>query len=112
MDKQFVANRIVDRIMEIVYPTLPAIEQQSTRVRWHDIVLGELNKAPGPTGEYPKGKMNEGDEGALQVAVGIEDGKIVIHFGTPVNWLGLDREEAVQLTSMLMLRVKQLREGA
>lgn len=102
MDKQFVANRIVDRIMEIIYPTLPAAEQQNTRVRWHNIVLEELNKAPGPTGDFPKGKMNEEDEGGLTIAIGIEDGNVVIRFGKKVAWLGLGREETKSLAESLL----------
>lgn len=56
----------------------------------------------GPTGNYPAGKLNAEDKGGLMMAVGIENGKIVVHFGTPVQWLGLDAQTARALARALI----------
>lgn len=51
----------------------------------------------GPTGEYPQGQFGPHDEGSLRFAVGAEDGKIIIDFGTQVYCLGMDPEHAESL---------------
>jgi hypothetical protein len=56
----------------------------------------------GPTGEFPQGHLNADDEGELTIAVGRENGKIVIKFGTPVAWVGLDNARALKLAVSLL----------
>jgi hypothetical protein len=65
-------------------------------------------KKLGKTGKYPKGELNEHDEGALTYAVGLVDGKIFIDFGSPVAWLGLDLESATALKKALQTHIKEL----
>ena len=62
----------------------------------------------GPTGNYPDGKLNEHDEGELSMAVGIEEGVVVIKFGAAVTWLGLSPDAAVDLAKALLARASQL----
>lgn len=63
-----------------------------------------MTKLPGlgATGNFPQGKLNETDEGEITIAVGIENGKVIIQFGKPVSWLGLGRSEAMALASSLV----------
>lgn len=60
------------------------------------------DKEIGPTGEYPEGKLNDTDEGALVVGVGIRDGKVIIDFGTPVAWLGMRPDDAIDFARQLI----------
>lgn len=40
--------------------------------------------------QYPDGKMNDDDEGALAIRVGMDQGRIIVDFGKPVSWFGGD----------------------
>lgn len=62
----------------------------------------------GPTGKYPKGKLNETDEGQLNMALGIENGKLVLAFGTEVAWLGFDKRSALALAEALIEKAKEI----
>lgn len=65
---------------------------------------GEPVHLLGPTGEFPEGKARPDDRGELQMAVGIENGKVVVHFGTAVNWIGLPAQNAIELGELIKAR--------
>lgn len=48
----------------------------------------------GATGKFPDGKMDPTDEGELQFAVCVKDGKVIFEFGKPVAWVGFTPEQA------------------
>lgn len=50
----------------------------------------------GPTGKMPKKPVSATDAGGLRIAISVDKiaNRIVIEFGTPVAWMGLDAEEA------------------
>lgn len=58
----------------------------------------------GATGEYPDGMIRQDDEGALRFAVSDADsrGNIHIDFGTPVSWIAMPKEQAMQFGLMLL----------
>ena len=56
----------------------------------------------GATGLFPEGKLHASDEGQLQFAIAHKDGKVVLEFGTPVAWVGMDPQQAADL-AMAML---------
>ena len=60
----------------------------------------------GATGEFPKGKLTNDDEGELKMAVGIhpQTGKVIVDFGKPVAWIGMDARDALQLASFIRKR--------
>lgn len=58
-------------------------------------------KKLGATGKFPEGKMNQDDEGELQLGIKIIDGRIVINFGKPVAWLGFPADLAYKLANKL-----------
>lgn len=58
-------------------------------------------------GEYPEGKLNRDDEGALAFAVGVHEGKVVVNFPKPVHWFAMGPELAEMLGNMLIARAKQ-----
>ncbi len=62
----------------------------------------------GPTGHYPDGALNETDEGEIKIAIGIEDGKVVINFGKPVAWIGFDPRQARQIAELLRQKSHQI----
>jgi hypothetical protein len=65
--------------------------------------------APGPTGHYPRARLNAEDEGGLNIA--ISHGRELVHlrFGTPVAWFALPPQQAADLASALL---KHAREAA
>lgn len=76
---------------------------------WPDIetlkAFQPWNKRPiGATGDFPQGKLNDSDEGALRMAIGYDarDGIVRVDFGKPVAWLGLPPPEAVGLARLLL----------
>jgi hypothetical protein len=56
----------------------------------------------GATGEFPEGKLTPNDEGEIKIAVGIEQNKVVIHFGKEIAWIGFGRSEAIRIASSLI----------
>ena len=62
----------------------------------------------GATGKYPQGKVSIEDEGELKMAVGMSPDrqKVILDFGKPVAWLGLDRETAESLGLLLLERAR------
>ncbi len=67
---------------------------------------------PGPTGEFPQGKLNPEDEGELAITVRIEDGNVRIDFGKPVAWLAMPPKMAIDLAGSLIRYAKRaLGEG-
>lgn len=56
----------------------------------------------GETGEFPRGKLNEHDEGGLQVAIFTQDKTVQLHFGKSIKWVGLDADTARKLGQSLI----------
>jgi hypothetical protein len=53
-------------------------------------------------GEFPDGKLNVADEGALSVMIGHEKGRVVIRFPKPVEWIGFTPEQALGIAETLI----------
>lgn len=62
----------------------------------------------GPTGKFPQGKLTADDEGEMTLAIGIENGKIVIRFGTVTTWLGMDAATARGMADSLIRKADEL----
>jgi hypothetical protein len=62
------------------------------------------NPKLGATGNFPDGKLSDNDEGSLRMAIGYDKLNEIVHieFGSPVAWLGLPPENAIQLALMMM----------
>lgn len=63
----------------------------------------------GATKRFPEGKLNKTDEGEIKLAVGVEQGKVILAFGTPVAWLGLDAAQADSLADSLHAKAGEVR---
>lgn len=66
-------------------------------------------QTPGPTGEFPEGKLTELDEGEIRIAVGIVENKVVIDFGAEVTWIGMNGDQAHTLGRRLVKLAKKLK---
>lgn len=58
--------------------------------------------------EYPRGKFNADDEGALSIRIGVQDKTVIVDFGKQVVWVGLDHATAVQLANNLLKHAKKI----
>ena len=70
-----------------------------------------LRNKLGAMGEYPEGKLNETDEGAIQFGV-LHDpatGKVLLNFGTPVSWIGMNAGQAAKLGNTLIKHARDVR---
>ena len=73
--------------------------------------MNRMNIPPevGPTRDFPQGKLNDHDEGGLNVAIGIDSGQVVLAFGSPVAWFGMDYEQAERLGISLLAKSAECR---
>ena len=55
----------------------------------------------GATGKFPRGKLRASDEGELRLGVTVSQGTVLIAFGKPVAWLGMDPEHATAFADAL-----------
>ena len=62
----------------------------------------------GGTGDFPRGKFNASDKSGLQLAVGVKDRTVIIDFGKPVVWLGLDKATALQFSELIRKHAEKL----
>lgn len=58
-------------------------------------------------GEYPNGRLNAGDEGALAVMIGHEKGKVVMQFPSPTAWIGFTPERAMDIAQTLITHARK-----
>lgn len=69
----------------------------------------KLAEEIGPTRRHPEGKLTERDEGEIQFGVTVKDGKVVMAFGTPVDWLGMNPDQAQELGMLLIKNAAKAR---
>lgn len=62
----------------------------------------------GPTNKFPDGKLAGEDEGELKFAIGTKNGTVVIDFGSPVHWVGMDPKQAVELAQLLLDNARKI----
>ena len=60
----------------------------------------------GATGLYPEGKLTKHDEGGIQFAVKNHDGKVIMDFGKPVHWVGMNPQDACDLAATLIRQAR------
>lgn len=58
-------------------------------------------------GEYPNGRMNADDAGAVAMQVGVEEGRVVVRFPKPVAWIGMTGDEAMDIARALMKHARR-----
>jgi hypothetical protein len=60
------------------------------------------------TEQFPRGKLCQDDEGQLDVAIGVRDKTVIINFGKPIAWIGLDYHTAVALAENILKHAKEI----
>ena len=81
---------------------MAAIQKRQTLMR--DLL--DTTGFRGAIGSFPEGKLTKQDEGAIQFAVGEQDGKVVIDFGTAVHWVGMTPQQAADFASSIMAKAR------
>jgi hypothetical protein len=62
-----------------------------------------MNDEFGPTHDFPEGKLDESDEGGLNIAISHDDkGNVRLDFGTPTAWIALGHVAARALAGLIM----------
>jgi len=65
-----------------------------------------MTKKPklGATGDFPRGQLNEDDEGGLMLGIGYdsEDNVVRIDFGKSVAWLAFPPDQAVEFAQAIL----------
>ncbi len=69
--------------------------------------ITSLQEILGATGKYPEGALTEDDEGELRVGVTVADGKVVLAFGKPIDWIGFGAEQARDIAQTLLNRAQE-----
>lgn len=69
-----------------------------------------MKKGFGATGEFPQGKLNPSDEGALCLGVAADHKNqvVFIDFGKRVVWLGLPKTEALAFAELIRKHAETL----
>lgn len=58
-------------------------------------------------GEFPDGRLNATDEGALAVMIGHENGKVIMQFPSPTAWIGFTPEQAMDIAQTLITHARK-----
>lgn len=62
----------------------------------------------GPINNYQRGKLNDDDGGEIRVGMYIRDKTLIVDFGVPVKWIGLDKGSALTLAIGILENVEKL----
>lgn len=74
--------------------------------------MEQMVKEPafGSTGKYPDGSIDSTDEGEIIFNVSSHRGRVIVNFGKPVSWLGLDARQAGALAATLIQHANSCRD--
>jgi len=59
-------------------------------------------------GEYPNGRLNADDAGALPVSISNEDGVVKMEFPKPVAWIGFTGDQAMEIAQTLIKHARKV----
>ena len=62
----------------------------------------------GKTNDFPRGMLNGSDEGGLQIAISVLDKTVIVAFGTPVEWIGLDKDTAIAVANGILEKARAI----
>lgn len=54
------------------------------------------------TGEFPNGRLNDDDQGAVAVAIAHQNGAVTLQFPKNLNWIGFTPEQAIDIAQSLI----------
>lgn len=58
--------------------------------------------------KYPRGKLCADDEGELKIAITVKDKTVIIAFEKPITWIGLAKQDAINLANVLLSRANEI----
>lgn len=58
-------------------------------------------------GEYPQGRLNDNDAGAIALTIREEGGKVVIEFPKSVAWIGFTGDQAIEIAKTLIKHARK-----
>jgi hypothetical protein len=61
------------------------------------------------TDQFPRGMLNADDEGQLQMGITVKDKTVIIDFGKPVVWFGMDYHTAMNFAGTIMMRAQEIK---
>lgn len=64
----------------------------------------------GPMNEFPRGKLNDDDHGALRIAIGLEKDCVMIKFGIPTEWIAMPKANAIDFANTIIKQANKLPE--
>lgn len=69
-----------------------------------------MTKGFGATGNFPKGRLNESDEGELQFGIAADHKRklIILNFGKPIAWTGMPPETAREIAMCLLKKAGEV----
>ena len=62
----------------------------------------------GKTNDFPRGKLNNSDEGGLQIAIAVQDKTVIVDFGTPTKWIGMDKQTALAFANGIIEKANSI----
>ena len=76
--------------------------------------MGGHRPVAGPTGNFPYGRLNDEDEGELQIALGADRASetVWLDFGKPVAWIGMRPEQAEAIAAKMVAAAARARKVA
>lgn len=63
----------------------------------------------GATGQFPRGKLTDADEGETRIAIGTHNGAVVVDLGKPTAWIGFTPDQADEIADLLKKHAAGLR---
>jgi hypothetical protein len=60
---------------------------------------------------FPRGRLNPMDEGAIEIAVGVQQDVVVLTFPSPVAWVGMPAEQAEELADTIRARAQDAKRN-
>lgn len=75
---------------------------------FHEQFKNSIINDLGATGKFPDGKLTDNDEGEIKIGVTVSDERVVLAFGKKIEWIGLTREQAIQIGQTLIDRARQI----
>jgi len=75
----------------------------------------ELDKLRlGATGKFPQGKLGPQDEGEIKFSIGLsmDKKKVIMNFGKKVRWVGMNRNQAIDVGKAIIQTANQTAKGA
>lgn len=60
--------------------------------------------------QFPRGKLCENDEGQLTLRICVKDKTVIIDFGKDLNWIGFDKQGAIEFAQTIIKRANEIKE--